>query len=192
MVAGRHAQAHMAIGEPRPFPGDGDVGQQRHGQAGAHRHAVDGRNDRLVQVNHMMDDVAGFLHGGSDDFGVADGLLDHLEIAAGRKGITGAGDDRHPHLRVLPQVGPDAAEFVVQGEPGGVEHLRAVHRQQSHAIIRLFHDKLLITAVIHGSSSEGLVLTQGRKDAKAQRIKNIIKNFLAPFAPLRLCVNPPR
>ena len=95
-----------------------------------------------------MDDVASFLHRSRDDLCVADGLLDHLEVAACGKGVARAGDDRHPYLRVLPQVQPHAAQFVVQREPCGVEHLRAVHRQEGDAVI-LFDQEVLVAAVIN-------------------------------------------
>ena len=109
VVAGGDAQADVAVGEAGALGGDGDVGQQGNRQARADGDAVDGGDDGLVQVNHVVNDVAGFLHGAGDDLGVADGLLYHLEVAAGGEGVARAGDDGYPHLGVLPQVQPHPA-----------------------------------------------------------------------------------
>ena len=148
MVSGRDAEAHVPVGEAGALGGYGDVGQQRHREACAHGHAVDGGDDRLIQVDHVVDDVAGFLHGACDHLSVADGLLDHLEVAASREGVACASDDGHADLGVLAQVEPHPRKLVVQGKPGGVEHLGTVHGQEGNAVL-FFDEQVLVAAVIN-------------------------------------------
>ena len=133
----------MAVGDAGILGGNGNVSHQGHRQAGAHRHAVDGGDDRLVQVENVIDDVGGFLRVLRHDGGVVDGLLDHLKIAAGGEGFAGAGDDGHPRLRVGGDVPPDAAQLAVQPKVGGVEGFGTVHRQVDHAV-GLLNEQVLV------------------------------------------------
>ena len=143
VVAGSDAQADVSVGNAGVLGGDGDVGHQGHRQAGAHGDPVDGGDDRLVQVQDVVDDVAGLFGVLGDDGGVVDGLLDHLEVAAGRESIAGAGDHGHPHLGVGADVQPDTAELVMQPEVRGVQGLRAVHREGDDPV-GLFDEQVLV------------------------------------------------
>ena len=149
VVAGGHPQADVAVGQSGPLRGDGDVGHEGHRQPRAHGGAVNGRDDGLVQVEHVVDDVPRLAEEDvQHHLGAVEGLLDHVVVAPGREGLTGAGDDHRPHLVVPPQVQPDAGELVVQAAVGGVEGLGTVHGDDGHPV-PLLGDQVAIGAVVH-------------------------------------------
>jgi hypothetical protein len=57
VVAGRHPEGHVGVDQPGVLGGDGDVGQEGHTQTTAGGRAVDGGDDRLVELDHAVHDV---------------------------------------------------------------------------------------------------------------------------------------
>jgi hypothetical protein len=82
VVAGDDAQPGVAVGEARGLGDDADISEQRHHQPRPHRHPIDRRDHRLVEVDHVVDQVRGLAHGPRHRRGVTRHLLDHLEVAA--------------------------------------------------------------------------------------------------------------
>ena len=101
-----------------------------------------------------MDDVPGLFHGPGDDFSIADGLLDQIEVAASRERGAGASDHSHLNFVVLAQIQPDQAQFVVQFEVSGVVDFGTVDGHQGDAVFDLDDQMFVVAVVVHRTSSE--------------------------------------
>jgi hypothetical protein len=118
VVAGGDAEGDVRVDEAGVVGGDGDVGQERHGQAATGRRPVDGRHHRLVQLDHAVDDVdplprhaledgeGGLLVQARDGPQAAD-VGAHVEV------VTGAGDHHGPDVVVPAEGRPDLRNLAV-------------------------------------------------------------------------------
>src|SRR5712664_798629 len=108
--AGERGEADMRFGqcEPRILGGNDQVAGQRNLEATAHRHAVDGGDDRLVAVEarSQSGESAGVRAA------LAAGGLPFQIVAGAERLVPGAGDDRYPLLRI----GGKVVEYLVQFE----------------------------------------------------------------------------
>ena len=110
-IAGRDAKPGVTVDDARGLSADRDVGEDADDEAGADRDAVDGRDDRLVAVDDVVDEVLGLLPGRHARDRIVENALDQLEIAAGRKRLAGAGDDDRVDVGIVVDVAPDMREL---------------------------------------------------------------------------------
>ena len=114
MIAGRDAEPDVAIGDAHRFGSDRNIRHECDREARADRDAIDGRDDRLLAVEHVVDDVAGLLHHAADSLRVALHVLDHVEVAARRERAPRAGDDHNVGLVVIGDIEPYAAQLPME------------------------------------------------------------------------------
>ena len=134
------------------FGHDADVGQQRHRQPGADRHAVDRRDDRLVEVDHVVDDVGGLAQVRAIASALPAVGLHHAEVAAGRERLAGAGDHGDARAVVGVDGAPDLGQLPVQAGVGRVHHLGPVERDEQHAVRPALEAEVLVVGVVHDGS----------------------------------------
>src|SRR3989441_4425595 len=125
------------------------VGEQRDDQARADCGAVDRRHHRLVEVDHVVDEVRRLAHGACGRVGVPRHLLDEREVATGGEGLTGAGDERHAHLPIGVHGQPHLGELPVQARVRRVHHLRSVDRDQEHPVRLPLEGEVLVVSIVH-------------------------------------------
>ena len=117
--------------------GDRHVGEQPAHQARAHRRSAHRAHHRLGAVDDVVDEVARLLPDPRAGFEVGHDLLDHREVAAGREGAAGAGDDDRVDLGIGIDVAPDLAQFAVHDRIDRVGPLLAApHGDAQHARMR--------------------------------------------------------
>jgi len=91
VIPGGNAEFGMSVDEASRRGGDGDVGEKRERQPRADRRAVDRRDHRFAAIDQVVDHVARFVPNAHASVEVRDHLVEHVEIAAGRKRLSGAG-----------------------------------------------------------------------------------------------------
>src|SRR5690606_12672053 len=88
-------------------------------QPGPHGGAVHGAHDGLVAVDHVVDQIAGFLPHPGAHLEVGGHVLHQCQIAAARKAQAAAAQHRAAHAVVAPHIAPDFAELPVPFVTGG-------------------------------------------------------------------------
>lgn len=120
------------------FGCEDDVGRKRDLQAATATDAVDGRDDRLVEVAQL-------LHAAE----TADAVISidrvafrrRLQVPAGAEEfLAGAGDDRDPKLRVVPEIAEDLAHDAAGLQVDGIG-LRPVDRDFENAAFAARKDR---------------------------------------------------
>jgi asparagine synthase (glutamine-hydrolysing) len=107
MVAGRDAEAGVAVDDAGGTAGDRDVGEQARHEAGADGRALHRRDDGLGAVDQVVDEVARLLPHAAERVEVLGHLLHEVEIATRGEGLAGAADDRrgdgfgHQRLKII-------------------------------------------------------------------------------------------
>jgi hypothetical protein len=149
VIAGRDAELDVAVAEPGILRADRDVGQQGHHGARADGHAVDRRDDRLLAVDDVVDQVAHLGEHVRHPVVIAGHPPDHVQVAAGRERLTRSGDHGHPGIRVGGDFGPDPGEFAVHLLVGGVVLVRPVHGDDQHALVPAFEAEALVLGERH-------------------------------------------
>jgi hypothetical protein len=146
---------------------DGHVGKQCQGGAQAHGVTVDGGNDRLLHLQHALEQP---VRGLGDVQRIVPALLGAearrhaLDVATGRKHLAGAGEDDDVDLAVVAQVAPHLLELGVHLGVHGVAVVGLVERQRGDALAAL-DVEVLVAAVVgaHGRTfRRGIV--RGRVD----------------------------
>jgi hypothetical protein len=87
--------------------------------------------------------------------------FDPLEVAAGRKSISGAGDHHDPGLVVVVDIVPDATEAEMQARIGGVHCFRAIDRHPEDAVLTALETQSRVVrkvAIGHGAIPPAVVL----------------------------------
>ena len=111
--------------EDRILRGDDDVAGQRDLETASHRDAVDGRDERLVQIEPMRDS----RETRADETGPLACCL-RLEIVSGGEcAVARPGDDREPKIVRCSEFVPDRFEFIVRV---AVERVHDVGTVQGH------------------------------------------------------------
>jgi hypothetical protein len=149
VVAGRDAELHVPVAQPGVVSADAHVGQQRDDQAGAHRHTVDRRDDRLLAVDDVVDQVAHLVEHPADPAVVARHPVHHGQVAAGRERPARPGHHGDPGLLVGGHVLPHPGQLGVHHLVGRVVAVRAVQRDQQHAILAAVEEQSGVTGVVH-------------------------------------------
>jgi hypothetical protein len=75
---------------------------------------------------------------------------DHVQVAAGRERLAGAGDHCDSRLRVGGDLRPDPGELAVHLLVGRVVLVRPVHGDEQHAVVPAFEPELLVLGELHG------------------------------------------
>jgi hypothetical protein len=149
VIAGRDAELDVAVAEPGVQGADRDVGQQRHDGAHADGHAVDRRDDRLLAVDDVIDEVAHLGEHVRHPVVVAGHPPDHVQVAAGRERLARPGDHGHPGLRVGGDFSPDPGEFAVHPLVGRVVLVRPVHGDDQHTLVPAFEAEAFVVGERH-------------------------------------------
>ena len=126
------------------FGGDADVGEEGNDQPSTNGGAIDGRDDGFVAVEDVVDEGAGFFVDSQDFVVVAVGIFHHLQVAPGRKGATGAGDDGDRDGGVAVDGVPDFDEFSVEAGVGSVKDIGAVEGHPEDAVVASFKLYVLV------------------------------------------------
>src|SRR5262249_49747827 len=142
--------------------GDVPASGPRAGGHGPDGHSVDGRDDRLLAVDHVVDQVAHLAEHAGHPAVVADLALHHREVPARGERLARAGDHHDPGLVVARDVRPHPGQLGVHDLVGRVVLLGPVHRHQQHAAVAPLEEEVLVRAVVHG-----LTFYQARKGEQA-------------------------
>ncbi len=132
VVTGRDAKAGMAIDDLRVLRGNRNVREKPRDQPGAHGRAMHCGDDRLVAVDHVVDQVARFAPDARTNLEVGGHVLHQREVASRRKTLALASQDDGANLGVVTDVTPDARQFPVAvvirgGELAGSAHYHLEH-----------------------------------------------------------------
>ena len=103
----------MTVDDFRCLAGNGDVCKQPRYQPGTDGNAIDRGNNRLVAVDDVVDEVAGFLPCLHARHLVVHVRFDHAEIATRGKRLALAGQDDGTDIRVIIDVTPYIGELLV-------------------------------------------------------------------------------
>src|SRR5258708_32644879 len=93
MISCSDSEPQMPVRDAHRLRRDTDVRHEGDRQSGADGDAIDRGDYRLVEIDHVVNDIAGFLHRLADIIRARRHLRDHVEIAAGPKRASGAGYD---------------------------------------------------------------------------------------------------
>ena len=108
--AGNQPHPRFRQREDRVLRGDDDVAGQRDLETAAHRNAVDGRNERFVQIEPVRDS----RETRADETGPLACRL-RLEIVSGGEcAVARPGNDREPKIVRRSEFVPDRFEFIVR------------------------------------------------------------------------------
>src|ERR1700704_3058722 len=110
----------MTVDNARRLSADRYVGEDADDEARAYRDAVNGRDNRLVAVDDVVDEVFGLLPGRHARDRVVQNAFDQLEIAAGGKRYAGSGHDDSIDIGIVIDVAPDTSELGVSFGIDGV------------------------------------------------------------------------
>jgi len=179
------AEARVPVGQSRGRRDDAHVGEQRDDEARADGGAVDRRDDRLVEIDHVVDEVRCLAHGARHRVGVPRHLLHQRKVAAGRERLTGAGDERHAHLRVGVDGEPHLGELPVQARVRGVHHLRAIDRDHEHPVRLEVEDEVPVVGVVHGRLLSRRRKSRPVRASAAAQTPVRIRAWPAPRSPAR-------
>src|SRR5215472_5194499 len=162
----------MAVAEAGVGGADADVGKQRYHQAGSHRDAVDSRDDRLLTVGQVVDQVAHLAEHPGHQVVIANLPLDHGKVAASGERAAGAGNHGDPRLLVSADVRPDGGELGVHLLVRGVQHVWPVERDEQDAVRLPFELQVLVTVETHATrlpfgAQTALATPNPRTSAKA-------------------------
>src|SRR5690606_10978717 len=91
------------------------------------------------------------------------GILDHLQVTAGRKRPTRPSDYGDTHVRIAVDGLPDLDQLGVQTPVRGVEHVRPVEGQPEDAVLTSLEENVLEIRVVH------LFPPMGRPSAPIER-----------------------
>jgi len=127
----------VAVDDLGRAAGHRHVGQQRHHQTSADRRAVDRRDHRFVEVDHVEHQIAGLTHDPHPVVELAHGLVDQVEAAARREGLAFTADQHRPHAGVATDGRPDVSEVAVHLRPHRIQSGR-VENQVQHAVVSAF------------------------------------------------------
>src|SRR6185437_11488986 len=150
VVASGNAKTRVTVDDARAPRRDGDVGEKPGNKSRADGRALDRRDDGLVAVDEVVDEVARFLpHAGARGEVAGDGL-DHGEIAASREGVAGAAQQRHRDLAIGIDIAPDLGQLGMHRRVGGVELAGIVEDDLEHALRRAGEFEALIARIAVG------------------------------------------
>jgi hypothetical protein len=128
---GDDAERHFRQGEFHVLGRNDEVGGQGDLEAAADGEAVQGGDDRLVEVPHLGEPGKAARHLGLAFPPVVELLLaavERLQVPAGREDpLAGAGQDRHPELGIVAQQGEGLAQPAAHRVVDGV-HLGPIQR----------------------------------------------------------------
>ncbi|KAG1169217.1 hypothetical protein G6F35_017340 [Rhizopus arrhizus] len=114
VVARGHAQAGVAVDDPRVARRDRDVGQQPGHQPRAHGRAMHGGHNGLAAIDDVVDQVAGFAPDAGAHVEVVRHLLHQVQVAAAGKALAFAADHHHPGVGVGVDIAPDIGQFAAE------------------------------------------------------------------------------
>jgi hypothetical protein len=137
VITGGDAQLGVAVDDLRGAPRHRNVGEQRHDQARADGHAMNRRDHRFVEVDHVEHEVASLTHDPHPVVELAYGLVDQVEAAPGGEGLAFAADEDRTHVGVATDGRPDIGEIAVHLRAHGIEPGR-IENQVQHAVIGAF------------------------------------------------------
>src|SRR5579872_5268546 len=140
----------MTVDNSRRLSANRYVSEDAHDEAGAHCNAIDGRDDRLVAIDDVVDEVFGFLPGRHAGHRIVENALDQLKIAAGRKSLAGSGDDDGVDIGILIDVAPDMGQLGVGFGINGVVGFRPIEGEPQNSLRRVFDLQLGVGGVSVG------------------------------------------
>ncbi len=141
----------MGIAQTGVVGDDAHVGEQSQRHAQADGVTVDGSDNRLWAQQHVLEQTQCILRHAQGVFQAIFGLsaFGHLlDVAAGRKGAAGAGQDDGLDRFVTGQIDPDMFQFPVVVRTDGIELVGIVHGDYAHAVIAGFDLDEGILAVV--------------------------------------------
>src|SRR5579875_260699 len=131
-------------GKTRSLRGDAQVRCKREYGSRSRGHAVEGRDDRLIQLPHVMDDGSGHARKFQVAFHVALQYLadDCMHITTGAKIISRAGQHHGPHAIVVTQRLKQVTKLGIYLKSERVHHFGTVQGQGCYAVV-YFIEKII-------------------------------------------------
>lgn len=149
-IAGHETDADVGIGETGRLRNQHNVGEDREAAAQAHRRAVDRRDDRKREPEHLLDDLSALAQALVPGDRIIQERADPVQVAARGEGLSGAGQDHHPGGTVGGELLPDGGQGPVQRLVDGVQLGRPVHANRADRAVCL-DGQLLWQVVDHGA-----------------------------------------
>jgi len=175
MIARGDTQSDVAVGDTHRFGGNRNIRHERDREARANRDSVDGRDDRLLAVEHVVDDIARFFQHAPDDLRVALHVLDHVEVAARRKRAARSGDDHDVGFVVIGDIEPDPAQLPMKPAVCSIEDIGAIDGDEQDARLESLEQKMLVFAVIHEGPRDGASLVADTVRSRRHRSQREIE-----------------
>jgi hypothetical protein len=128
------AEPGVAVHDPCGPPTDRHVSQNANYKTGSDRNTVDRRNDRLVAVDDVVDEILGLFPGRHACHGIIKNALDQLEIAAGGKCLPCARYDDRVDVGIIVDIAPDIGELGMRFGIDRIIGFRPVEGQPQYAL----------------------------------------------------------
>ncbi len=154
-IAGDQADADMGVADLRALGGKDDVAQQGDRRAQSDRMAVHPAHHRLFDVEQGGHDPLGLPRLMIEQMRVGGIMLHMGDVAAGRKGAAGAGQQHDVRPIVAPGKGQRLGQFVMQVEIDRVQCLGPVERHHQQPPPPLQQDGAIIGQVMAHASLLG-------------------------------------
>ena len=137
------------------------------------------RDDRLVAVDHVVDQVARLAPDTRTDLEVVGHVLDQREVAAGGESLALSAQDHGADLRIIADVAPDPGEFAMAVVVGGGKLAGPAHHDLEHRLpdalrrsascsVRSVRSWLWLVKWVAGSSRQLMDADDGCKDGAEQ------------------------
>ena len=146
VIAGRHAKTRMAVNDLCGARRDRDIGHHRDDEARTDRRSVNRRNDGLVAVDHVVNQIARFAVHAHAHRVVFDLCVDQIEASTRRERAAFAAHQHDARFRISVDHRPDIWKFSMNAFVDSVE-VRTVEYHFEHAVFVPLetHRKLLVS-----------------------------------------------
>ncbi len=145
-VTGDQPHGDVRVGQVRGLRDEHDVAQQRHAAAEPDRRAVDRRDDRQREAQHLLDDLCAFANALVASDRIVEKRSDPVQVATGAERAPRAGQDDDLGLCVGRQLPPDIGQGPVQVLVDTVELGSPVDQDGSHRTVSV--DGQLVRQVV--------------------------------------------
>jgi len=97
----------VTVDDARRLSSDRHIGQNTDDETRADCNTVDRRNNRLVAINNVVDEVLGFLPSCHAGDWIVENALDQLKVSSCRKGFASPGNNHSIDFWIVIDVAPD-------------------------------------------------------------------------------------
>ena len=140
----------MAIDNPSGFSADRYIGKDTNNETGPNGHTIDCRNDRLVAVDDVIDEVFRLPPRCHARYRIIQYVLYQFEIASSGERLAGARHNHCINFGIIVDIAPNIGELRVGFRIHGVEGFRSIEGHPQYPLCRVVDFKSGIRCVTIG------------------------------------------